>query len=747
MNNIKKLSFIFLLALIVLLFSSNNKIAGASLSDYAHNLDEKVTWNVDGPLTANIQHIETVNNGTKDKNSPKYFFNPHTVQWVDFDTDNDYRVVTYSGLNADKWKAMTTRQACADFEKNHPGWLVVAGINGDFFDNSGATTFQPTNNFMTMSDMFRAEKAGADYRNNICWTNDGKVIVGSPDISEKAYLRLLDGDKVTSQLEINNYNNNIAESGISLITTDSTKDFDLNNVNVYVCEYSINRLSSKGMIFVKGKVVDINNLSHGSTKPDKGYFYLCDKDDSLKSILKVGQELKCEHIYLNGYQNVDNSIGYIHQVLVDGVAQYAESNDDFCYITHPRTLIGFRKDGSTVFMVVDGRGTSAEMRVGATLFEAGILLGLQGCVNGYNLDGGGSSTLVVRNNDGSFRVVNTPSDGAERSDGNHCLVIRRDPGFKITAKNTTSSSITLQLNITNNDLYKNVENLKIKFNDKEYSFTNNELTIDHLSSETTYNFNVEYDGLSVYDEANKVKKMQLVSFTTTEYQAPDPKLIVKDISKNSVIISRDMEILEADYFNNIIVHIGDSSYNMGNKAEFEINDLIDDTEYEVYFEYTINDPVNGTFNKSTIDKMIKIKTLSFNKPIIDEFKLSSSNNNVYSFDYKISDNDRVLKNVKLVVNGNVVASSTSRRGSIEFTDTDLYNDKLCKLVIVYEKDDVKGEIETEIITIKALEKPAPTPDVEPTPAKKKCGKKSAELIISLISISTMLMFAFKNKKD
>ncbi len=87
---------------------------------------------------------------------------------------------------------------------------------------------------------------------------------------------------------------------------------------------------------------------------------------------------------------------------------------------HPRTCIGFSADSSKVyFVVIDGRSTSS---TGVTLSEAaGVFLGL-GAVNAVNLDGGGSSCMVVNG-----EVVNTPSDGSLRAVGNGCLLISNAP--------------------------------------------------------------------------------------------------------------------------------------------------------------------------------------------------------------------------------------------------------------------------------------------------------------------------------
>jgi exopolysaccharide biosynthesis protein len=73
----------------------------------------------------------------------------------------------------------------------------------------------------------------------------------------------------------------------------------------------------------------------------------------------------------------------------------------------PRTVIANYKDNQLLLIVADGRNENGSS--GATLEEMQILLSRYGAVDGYNLDGGGSSTLVF---DG--RVVNHPSDGRPR---------------------------------------------------------------------------------------------------------------------------------------------------------------------------------------------------------------------------------------------------------------------------------------------------------------------------------------------
>ncbi len=81
---------------------------------------------------------------------------------------------------------------------------------------------------------------------------------------------------------------------------------------------------------------------------------------------------------------------------------------------HPRTAVGRTAEGELIWITVDGRQPQSQ---GATTLELAQILARYGAVDAINLDGGGSTTLVVRN-----LVVNSPSDGTERPVANAWLV-------------------------------------------------------------------------------------------------------------------------------------------------------------------------------------------------------------------------------------------------------------------------------------------------------------------------------------
>lgn len=86
---------------------------------------------------------------------------------------------------------------------------------------------------------------------------------------------------------------------------------------------------------------------------------------------------------------------------------------------HPRTAIGYSRDGKTLWLfVVEGRTAAS---VGMTLVEMANVMKKLGAWQAMNFDGGGSTTMVI---DGV--VVNTPSDPTgEREVGNALLLVQR----------------------------------------------------------------------------------------------------------------------------------------------------------------------------------------------------------------------------------------------------------------------------------------------------------------------------------
>ena len=90
----------------------------------------------------------------------------------------------------------------------------------------------------------------------------------------------------------------------------------------------------------------------------------------------------------------------------------------FCLARHPRTAAGVRADGTLVFVTVDGR--QPETSIGMSIPELTDLMLELGCVSAMNLDGGGSTTMVVKG-----KIVNSPSGGSARRNADGILLFPR----------------------------------------------------------------------------------------------------------------------------------------------------------------------------------------------------------------------------------------------------------------------------------------------------------------------------------
>lgn len=122
-----------------------------------------------------------------------------------------------------------------------------------------------------------------------------------------------------------------------------------------------------------------------------------------------------------GWQGVYDVIGGTPILVRDGEIAVQPCPASPC-TRHPRTGIGYTDNGAVLLVVVDGR--QPNWSTGASLHEFATIMQDLGAVQALNLDGGGSSTMVVED-----EVVNRPSDGEQRPISNAVLVLPGpDPG-------------------------------------------------------------------------------------------------------------------------------------------------------------------------------------------------------------------------------------------------------------------------------------------------------------------------------
>ena len=140
--------------------------------------------------------------------------------------------------------------------------------------------------------------------------------------------------------------------------------------------------------------------------------------------LRRGQRVSIT--WRGGWPNVGDTIGGNPVLIRDGRIEWQSlSGNHYIFARHPRSGVGMTKDGKVLLVTVDGR--RRRHSVGMTLVAFAKLFKSLGATWALNLDGGGSTTMVVRG-----QVVNRPSDRRERPVGSALLVTMESPASKKT---------------------------------------------------------------------------------------------------------------------------------------------------------------------------------------------------------------------------------------------------------------------------------------------------------------------------
>jgi len=126
--------------------------------------------------------------------------------------------------------------------------------------------------------------------------------------------------------------------------------------------------------------------------------------------LKVGDRVSISQSLGPEWDKAVHVLGAGPMLVKDGIVYLTTKTEGFGSDVAggraPRTAIGITKDRQILMVVVDGRHASS---TGMTLLELALFMQELGAVEAMNLDGGGSSEMVIFD-----KVVNRPSDGRER---------------------------------------------------------------------------------------------------------------------------------------------------------------------------------------------------------------------------------------------------------------------------------------------------------------------------------------------
>ncbi|MBK7498697.1 MAG: phosphodiester glycosidase family protein [Ignavibacteriales bacterium] len=318
---------------------------------------------------------------------------------------------------------LNEREKTSDISKalSDSGYQVIAALNADFFEQDG----EVINNMISEGKFVKAVKFtdspfNTFVNSQLAITYDNKLLLEQFVFSGNVFfpdgtieeIRRINSKADSNSITIyNSFQGNYtpvvpetwAVSEVLLIPAGQSADTTFFTIGDSLKQAGHTEIPNDGFI------ISANNK----------YAYYLSREfeigDTIKLLLKLNPNFTNIRSLTGGWpQLVKDGKSLIKSNLnIEGVIQRFSEN------RHPRTGVGFSKDSTTVyFITVDGR---QQMSRGMSLLEFADLMIDEGIYQGLNLDGGGSTTMIINN-----KVVNSPSDNTgERAVGN-CLVLIRE---------------------------------------------------------------------------------------------------------------------------------------------------------------------------------------------------------------------------------------------------------------------------------------------------------------------------------
>ena len=425
------------------------------------------------------------------------------VNILEIPRSEDIEIIPYANIKSGKWSLATVAALISNFENTHTGKKVIAAINGDFFDINAEANFPYTSTGGTVSQgNYYKVNAGA---NSIGFKNDGSIdpMIGNlkPTVSSKPYVQIIENDTVVFEVEVDVINDipGVGETSCYFPFYDELHNpipVELNSAYFVKCNELVPY--SKDSVYGYGEVFEI-----GSGNVDFNEYAIHTNNTMLKDYLEIGATVRVQYKYVGEFEGVDNVIGCGQTLIYDNNPVLARD------YRHPRTMVGAREDGTIIMATIDGRQIEKGY-YGASPVEQSALMQYYGCKEAYNLDGGGSTTIIIKQN-GKFVVKNSPSDGSERSDGN-CLLICADvPILELNALNIETDSFDIKIDIIKmiddyQELYIEVNNEKKKVSEEIMHFGDLETYKEYVYKFYFYK-DGKYIGLPISGVINTAKPM------------------------------------------------------------------------------------------------------------------------------------------------------------------------------------------------------------------------------------------------
>lgn len=334
-------------------------------------------------------------------------------------TNSSLNVVVGDSYKAhDSWGRGTIIAHADDIHERYPNYQVIGGVNGDFY-NTSITNLngQPQGGYIRNFEVIASGVVST--RPLAGFKDDGTAVFGVPCYTGYQLLVYDEDGALKKEVSIERINN--------LPTSND-------QVTVYFDNYDLPISSAHNKVMINAKETKMDGVRYFGSGEYSGMsnqevtvadhqFVIVGmgfNDDNLitsDDYMVVQRKMGC------GFEDVRFAVGVYDEIVVNGEpVTYLEKGLDPSF-KHPRTAIGQKADGTIFFVVVDGRNKPGGMD-GVNLYELAQIMVYFEAVRAYNMDGGGSSTMALLNEEEGYDILNTPSDGTVRAVTNGVFIVK-----------------------------------------------------------------------------------------------------------------------------------------------------------------------------------------------------------------------------------------------------------------------------------------------------------------------------------
>ncbi|MFA7127517.1 MAG: phosphodiester glycosidase family protein, partial [Bacilli bacterium] len=435
---------------------------------------------------------------------------------ADASKDSSIKVVTWAIENSSKtgFSRAKLLDIAKDYEDNHPGYVVLGGINADQYvtkfgasiSASGADYYYPQSYYPMISsgDNYFAVTGLGVSSNVVGFKNDSSStpLVNGQRSIKGLYLYIYDDEsQVIGIYKVDSLNNmeTLGDNQTTLLAPIKTENNELSTVNknstnsIYVVSdadlsYVSNSVTYTQKIgqnadafFGKGEIGSIdNNISITNNQ-----FAIETTNTELKSQLCVGAYVKAQYEFDDEFQGIEEAIGYHTKQIANGVDQ--DIDNSYNTRAYPRSLFG-SDDFGNIYLWTTG-GSNVSPTQGMYAQECNALASKYGITNLYQMDGGGSVSAVYRDSTGGLSYISDPIEGDYRTNLSGLFIVQNEVEVDCVLENVDDQTATFKVRGLDDTIYTGASiELTDNINSVIYNVKDNECIITNLNSSTTYTY-------------------------------------------------------------------------------------------------------------------------------------------------------------------------------------------------------------------------------------------------------------------